>query len=473
MFLAVSFRKSLKKLIFSIKYIYHLSKYYIIKIIFIVFTIKKYKTKVEKMIQKKLIAQAIFIALILLVVGISTATTTGNTAFEKQKSRDSPGQDIKGLYYLRGIDPENKADVGSLLRNASQETEITHCDTFLVYHFAEPGNYSGTHIISNIYYHCWLCVHASVGEAVPLPMHRLGYSTSRDHNSNMNEFIWVDTRYNVSYAGNYSLIHAQQITNPVIARFEGNAMYNFTIKDVSGWPRLLTSPQRSSFVILNVEDNTTLQGLDRDNDGLSDYDELYVYYTNPFDPDTDRDDVSDYDEVLGGSDPNNYSDWNHCPDIPTQPEGPQKGIEGVQYPYNTTASDQDGDQIQYGWDWDGNLIVDTWTDFISSGTEVHTTHNWVQYGNYTIRVKAKDIKGAESDWSTPLQVRMYILGDTDPNNQIGFEDINPFILMFINGKNAYYNAYPNGYFYTGDINQDGAVNFVDINPFIQLIINSG
>jgi len=47
-----------------------------------------------------------------------------------------------------------------------------------------------------------------------------------------------------------------------------------------------------------------LQNKDTDNDGLSDYDELYVYHTSPFLEDTDGDGISDAQEIKNGTDPN-------------------------------------------------------------------------------------------------------------------------------------------------------------------------
>lgn len=43
---------------------------------------------------------------------------------------------------------------------------------------------------------------------------------------------------------------------------------------------------------------------DTDNDGLSDFDELYVHGTSPYLPDTDSDGMSDEAEILAGKDPN-------------------------------------------------------------------------------------------------------------------------------------------------------------------------
>ena len=47
-----------------------------------------------------------------------------------------------------------------------------------------------------------------------------------------------------------------------------------------------------------------LQSQDTDGDGLSDYDEIYIYGTSPYLEDTDGDGISDYDEIMRGSDPN-------------------------------------------------------------------------------------------------------------------------------------------------------------------------
>jgi len=47
-----------------------------------------------------------------------------------------------------------------------------------------------------------------------------------------------------------------------------------------------------------------LKNQDSDKDGLSDYDELYIYHTDPYNPDTDGDGYTDGYEVANGYDPN-------------------------------------------------------------------------------------------------------------------------------------------------------------------------
>lgn len=51
-------------------------------------------------------------------------------------------------------------------------------------------------------------------------------------------------------------------------------------------------------------DAEELRNKDTDQDKLSDYLELYVYYTSPYIQDSDSDGINDYDEVAAGNDPN-------------------------------------------------------------------------------------------------------------------------------------------------------------------------
>ncbi len=78
---------------------------------------------------------------------------------------------------------------------------------------------------------------------------------------------------------------------------------------------------------------------------------------------------------------------------------------GVSYPYESSTSDIDGDQIYYLFDWDdGN--TSGWLGPFNSGTSKVANHTWATKGNYNIKVKAKDTFGAESPWSDPLPITM-------------------------------------------------------------------
>lgn len=54
---------------------------------------------------------------------------------------------------------------------------------------------------------------------------------------------------------------------------------------------------------LNLNDIETLRGKDTDQDGLNDYEELYLYRTSPYLADTDGDTYSDALEIKNGTDP--------------------------------------------------------------------------------------------------------------------------------------------------------------------------
>jgi parallel beta-helix repeat protein len=73
------------------------------------------------------------------------------------------------------------------------------------------------------------------------------------------------------------------------------------------------------------------------------------------------------------------------------------------YNYTFNATDHNGNSIYYCIDW-GDNTISGWVEPFPSGQKMFAMHSWHK-GNYIIRAKAKDIYGAESDWST-LSVTM-------------------------------------------------------------------
>ncbi len=96
---------------------------------------------------------------------------------------------------------------------------------------------------------------------------------------------------------------------------------------------------------------------------------------------------------------------NNPPNKPTTPTGPASGKPGVSYLYTTSTTDPDGDLVSYMWDW-GDGTVSSWLGPFNSGATATATHSWTEQGTYSIKVKAKDIYGDESDWSDPLAITM-------------------------------------------------------------------
>ena len=96
---------------------------------------------------------------------------------------------------------------------------------------------------------------------------------------------------------------------------------------------------------------------------------------------------------------------NTPPERPQRPSGPANGKAGTTYLYSTSTSDADSDVVFYLWDW-GDGTTGEWLGPNASGAVVSASHVWSEEGTYLVRVKAKDVHDAESDWSDPLAVTM-------------------------------------------------------------------
>ncbi len=159
---------------------------------------------------------------------------------------------------------------------------------------------------------------------------------------------------------------------------------------------------------------------------------------------------------------------NSPPTTPSQPTGLMEGIKGAQYTYTTSAIDPNGDQVYYMWDW-GDGIISNWLGPYPSGQMVSATHIWNTHGTYQLKVKAKDTFGAESNWSTPLTVKIYKLGDVNNDGEVTFADIDPFVAAIGTTETQFRIQYPTWVWIAADCNQDGMITFADIDPFVALI----
>ena len=107
-----------------------------------------------------------------------------------------------------------------------------------------------------------------------------------------------------------------------------------------------------------------------------------------------------------------YYGENNLPDIPKKPIGPSIGMIDKSYVFTTNTTDPNEDNVKYGWDWDGDNIVDEWTDFYESGKDIDTPHVWNSPGIYNVKVKAQDTKGAKSGFSSSHKIE--IIDNTAP-----------------------------------------------------------
>ncbi len=95
------------------------------------------------------------------------------------------------------------------------------------------------------------------------------------------------------------------------------------------------------------------------------------------------------------------------PAVPGAPIGPINGKTGETLAYRATTTDPNGDNIAFQFDWgDGSELV--WSDFIASGETLSVDKVFQDEGTYNIRVKAKDVNGAYSEYSSPLSVQIRV-----------------------------------------------------------------
>lgn len=110
------------------------------------------------------------------------------------------------------------------------------------------------------------------------------------------------------------------------------------------------------------------------------------------------------------------------PFSPTILKGPTVAGSNIDLEFTTVAPDPEGDQVFYQWDWgDGN--ISEWFGPFAFGEQVKTTHLWADNGTYDIRVRARDVSGEESTWSSAYQIAI--------SPQIQFMNMRPGYLYFV------------------------------------------
>jgi hypothetical protein len=97
-----------------------------------------------------------------------------------------------------------------------------------------------------------------------------------------------------------------------------------------------------------------------------------------------------------------YGFSNEPPLLPTI-DGPSNGIPNEEYLYQISSSDPNTDDVCFYIDWGDNNTEET--DYFNSGELITVKHQWTERGNYTLKVKAIDEYGTESDWAI-LEISM-------------------------------------------------------------------
>lgn len=95
---------------------------------------------------------------------------------------------------------------------------------------------------------------------------------------------------------------------------------------------------------------------------------------------------------------------NHPPDAPTL-EGPRTGAVGTPYYYTACASDPDGDDLYYTFDW-GDGCMCTVACRFASGEPCTACHCWDTCSIYPVRACAADEHRCYGAWCDPVPVVM-------------------------------------------------------------------
>lgn len=173
-------------------------------------------------------------------------------------------------------------------------------------------------------------------------------------------------------------------------------------------------------------DSLTIIDVSNANHGTTNTDGGFVYYT----PATgySGSDLFSYtiSDGHGGTDTASVSvtvQANTPPNKPNRPQGTSEGKLNTPYTYSTSTTDPNGHQVYYLWDW-GDGTQSDWMGPYNSGATAETTHTWTVKTS-SVKVRAKDINGAESDWSESLPISM-------PRSlQYLFSPFSVFIQLFI------------------------------------------
>ena len=211
---------------------------------------------------------------------------TGYSTARRFGPNDGNGRDVGVLWRQSTLDNN-----GELLRN-----EERYCGAWVQFFFDEL-DVTVPATIENIYIHAWTHV-----EETTLPIGKVvGIATEENFNhSAYYDLAPLDLSLAwPSRAGMYDLTvtHHEALNIPIDSLPD---LWGVSIKLTGGLPQLLSYPNQRSFCIVNLPDSTVLAASDTDADGLSDYQELFVTYTDPCDKDTDDDGRDDAFEHYNG-----------------------------------------------------------------------------------------------------------------------------------------------------------------------------
>ena len=119
---------------------------------------------------------------------------------------------------------------------------------------------------------------------------------------------------------------------------------------------------------------------------LTELDDGVTYYLAATAYDVDDNESGYSDELVHTTDAP-----NHNPDTPSVPNSPSNGYTQTSYTFSTSASDTDGDALEFRFDWGD--------DSTSDWGAASQNHSWSSIGIFCVKAQARDSQGAVSGWS--------------------------------------------------------------------------
>ena len=152
-----------------------------------------------------------------------------------------------------------------------------------------------------------------------------------------------------------------------------------TESDIAGYKLYYGTSSRNYKYSQDVGNSTTYT--------ISDLDEGITYYFAVTDYDSSGQESNFSEEVV-----HTIAFQNRRPNKPTVPSGPSSGYPNTGYDFTTSATDPDGDSLDYRFDW-GDGDISNW------GGAFSRAHYWSSTGAYCVKAQARDPNGATSSWS--------------------------------------------------------------------------
>jgi chitinase len=112
---------------------------------------------------------------------------------------------------------------------------------------------------------------------------------------------------------------------------------------------------------------------------------------------------------------------NGAPSTPATPSGASGALVNVSIVFSTSATDPNGDSLEYRYDWGGGVV--------SSWGAAGQAHSWAAAGQYAVKAQARDSLLAESAWSSAKTVTITspapVVTDTDGDGVADSQDAFP------------------------------------------------